>query len=134
MSKGSAVTLGRGRIYVSTIKHLICIDLHTDKVLWERQYEFGCDRMSMSPDGKIIYQPSFENDFWYVLDAKSGEEISRIAPKSRAHNTVYGNDGKYCYLAGLKSPLLTVARTSDHTVAKQVGPVRRQHSTIYGEW
>ena len=116
---GNATT---GRLYISTIKHLICIDLLTDKVLWERQYEFGCDRMSMSPDGKIIYQPSFENDVWYVLDAASGNEIARVTPKSRAHNTVYGNDGKYCYLAGLKSPLLTVADTSDHSIAKKVGP------------
>ena len=116
---GSAKT---GRLYISTIKHLICIDLLTDKVLWERQYEFGCDRMSMSPDGKLIYQPSFEKDVWYVLNAATGDEIARVTPKSRAHNTVYGNDGKYCYLAGLASPLLTVAETETHTIAKKVGP------------
>lgn len=116
---GNAVT---GRLYVSTIKHLICIDLGTDAVLWERQYEFGCDRMSMSPDGKLIYQPSFENDVWYVLNAETGDEVARVTPKSRAHNTVYGNDGKFCYLAGLASPMLTVADTSNHSVVKQVGP------------
>ena len=120
--KGICGNANTGRLYISTIKHLICIDLRTDKVLWERQYEFGCDRMSISPDGKLIYQPSFENDVWYVLDALSGDEITRITPKSRAHNTVYGNDGKYCYLAGLNSPLLSVAETKNHTIAKQVGP------------
>jgi DNA-binding beta-propeller fold protein YncE len=116
---GSAQT---GRLYVSTIKHLICIDLHTDKVLWEKSYQLGCDRASISPDGKIIYQPSFEKDIWYALDGKTGQELARVTPKSRAHNTVYGNDGRFCYLAGLGSPLLTVANTSTHTIARKIGP------------
>ena len=96
--------------------------LHTDKVLWEKGYEKGCDRASMSPDGKIIYQPSFEKDIWYVLDGETGKELARVTPKSRAHNTVYGNDGKFCYLAGLASPILTVAETTTHTIAKKIGP------------
>ena len=120
--KGICGNAATGRLYVSTIKHLICINLLNDEVLWERQYEFGCDRMSMSPDGKLLYQPSFEKDVWYVLDAETGDEVARVTPKSRAHNTVYGNDGKSCYLAGLGSPMLTVADTSKHTIAKQVGP------------
>lgn len=120
--KGICGNASTGRLYVSTIKHLICIDLLTEDVLWERQYEFGCDRMSMSPDGKIIYQPSFESDVWYVLDATTGEEIDRVTPKSRAHNTVYANNGKFCYLAGLGSPLLSVAETNTHTIVKQIGP------------
>ena len=120
--KGICGNASTGRLYVSTIKHLICIDLLSDDVLWERQYEFGCDRMSMSPDGKVIYQPSFEKDVWYVLDAATGDEMGRVAPKSRAHNTVFGNDGKFCYLAGLASPLLSVAATDNHSIVKQVGP------------
>ncbi len=120
--KGICGNAATGRLYVSTIKHLICLDLRTDAVLWERQYEFGCDRMSMSPDGKLIYQPSFENDVWYVLNAETGDEVARVTPKSRAHNTVYGNDGKFCYLAGLASPMLTVADTGEHSIVKQVGP------------
>lgn len=116
---GSAIT---DRLYVSTIKHLICVDLKTDEVLWERGYELGCDRMSMSPDGKIIYQPSFEKDAWYVLDAATGDEIARVEPKSRAHNTVYGNDGRFVYMAGLGSNMLSVADTESHKIVKQIGP------------
>ena len=66
---GNAITK---RLYVSTKQHLICLDLKTDKVLWQREYPLGCDRMSMSPDGSTIYQPSFEKDRWYVLDANDG--------------------------------------------------------------
>jgi DNA-binding beta-propeller fold protein YncE len=57
-----------------------------------------------------------------VLDALTGEVVARITPNSGSHNTVYGIDGKHAYLAGLKSPLLTVADTSTHTAAGTVGP------------
>jgi DNA-binding beta-propeller fold protein YncE len=78
--------------------------------------------MALSPDGKIMYMPSLENDQWYVLNALTGEEITRITPNSKAHNTVYGPDGKWCYLAGLGSPHLSVADTSTHKVDHAVGP------------
>lgn len=116
---GSAAT---GRIYVSTIQHLICVDLLADTVLWQREYPLGCDRMSISPDGKTIYQPSFEKDRWYVLNAEDGSVITEIVPNSRAHNTVYAVDGSEAYMAGLGSPLLTVSDTTSHTVTRTVGP------------
>ena len=57
-----------------------------------------------------------------VVDGATGDVIARVEPKSGAHNTVYGLDGHRAYLAGLKSPLLTVAKTTSHTVEKTVGP------------
>jgi hypothetical protein len=121
-AKGICAIAATGRLYVSTPKDLTCLDLNTDKVLWLKAYDSGCDRMSISPDGKVIYEPTMEKDYWHVLDAASGEEIAKITPKSGSHNTVYGRDGKHCYLAGLRSPLLTVADTSTHTAEKTVGP------------
>jgi DNA-binding beta-propeller fold protein YncE len=120
--KGICGNADTGRLYVSTKIHLICIDLDTDQVLWEREYPNGCDRMSMSPDGKVIYQPSFEKDNWYVLDAASGDIIAEIHPKSRAHNTVYGIDGSRVYMAGLASPLLSIADTKTHKIVSTCGP------------
>lgn len=120
--KGICASARRGRLYVSTIRSLTCLDLNTDKVLWEKEYEGGCDRMSIAPDGSVIYVPSFEKDHWHVVDAADGRVIARIEPKSGAHNTVYGLDGKRVYLAGLRSPILTVADTATHTAVKTVGP------------
>ena len=120
--KGICASARTGRVYISTIEQLICMDLNTDRLLWERRYEGGCDRMSISPDGKVIYQPSFEGDHWHVLDALTGDVIAKIQPNSKAHNTVYGPDGSKCYLAGLGSPLLTVADTSSHKAMGTVGP------------
>ncbi len=120
--KGVCASAVTARIYVSTLSSLMCLDLVTDNLLWERTYESGCDRMSISPDGKVIYLPSLEKDHWKVVDAADGEVIERVAPNSGAHNTICSLDGKYAYLAGLKSPLLTVVEMSGHTVVRTVGP------------
>ncbi len=120
--KGICASEETKRLYISTIATLTCLDLVTEKILWERAYEGGCDRMSISPDGTTIYLPSFEKDDWHVVDALSGDVIATISPKSAAHNTVYGLDGTHVYLAGLRSPLLTVADTATHTASGTVGP------------
>jgi hypothetical protein len=120
--KGVCASVALKRIYISTTRTLTSVDLVSEKILWERSYPGGCDRMSISPDGRVIYLPSLEGPHWHVVDAGSGDIIAKIVPNSGAHNTVYGSDGKRAYLAGLRSPLLTVADTATHTALKTVGP------------
>jgi DNA-binding beta-propeller fold protein YncE len=120
--KGICANANTSRLYVSTLEQLLSIDLLTDKVLWEKSFDLGCDRMSISPDGKVIYLPSLEQEAWYIVDAVTGEEIKRLVLNSKSHNTVYGLDGKRVYLAGLGSPFLSVASTDNHSVQRAVGP------------
>ncbi len=120
--KGICACAATNRVYVSTTRTLTCLDLTTEEILWEKELEGGCDRMSISPDGSNLYVPSFEKEHWNVVDGKDGHVISRIEPRSGSHNTVYGRDGKSVYLAGLRSPLLTIADTSTHKAARTVGP------------
>ncbi|MBI3876764.1 MAG: hypothetical protein HY300_12575 [Verrucomicrobia bacterium] len=120
--KGVCASADTKRIYITTPRTMMCLDLLTEKVLWEKPYPDGCDRMAIAPDGKLIYVPSFEGPTWNVVDGMSGDVIAKLTPNSGAHNTVYGLDGTRAYLAGLKSPLLRVADTKTHTVAKEVGP------------
>ncbi|MDA1229770.1 MAG: hypothetical protein O2856_03260 [Planctomycetota bacterium] len=120
--KGICACAATSRLYISTIVTLQCLDLKTEAILWERALEGGCDRMSISPDGSVLYVPSFEKAHWNVVNGESGEVIAKITPDSGAHNTVFGADGKFCYLAGLRSSFLTVAETATHTAAKTVGP------------
>ena len=120
--KGVAASAKTGRIYISTPRRIAAFDLTTDRMVWNRTYEGGADRMSLSPDGKIMYVPSFEGPHWHVIDALSGDVISKIVLNSGAHNTLYGPDGKRVYLAGLKSPVLSIADTRTHTVVGGVGP------------
>jgi DNA-binding beta-propeller fold protein YncE len=120
--KGIAASAKTGKLYVSTIRRVACFDLLTEKKVWEKVYEGGADRLAISPDGKILYIPSLEGPHWNVVDAATGEVITKITPNSGAHNTIYGPDGSRVYLAGLRSPLLSVADTKTHTVVKQIGP------------
>ncbi len=120
--KGICANAQTGLLHVSTLRTLMCLDLQTDKVLWERDYTGGCDRMAVAPSGEFIYLPSLEQDHWHVVAARTGDVLTTIVPKSGAHNTIIGLDGTKAYLAGLKSPLLRVADTRTHTIAAEIGP------------
>ena len=120
--KGVSVSVATNCIYISTLEALQCVDLITEKIVWEKTYEGGCDRMAMSPDGKLIYLPTLEKEHWNVVDAKTGDIIKQIFTNSGAHNTLYGADGKKVYLAGLRTNTLGVADANTHTMIKQVGP------------
>ncbi len=107
-------------VFISTIKSLECVDLWSEKSLWEKTYEGGCDRMSISQDSKFVYQPSFEKDFWNVLNPADGSIIGKVEPKSGAHNTLVSLDGTKAFLAGLKSNVLTIADCSIHKAASTI--------------
>ena len=88
--KGICANARTGKLYISTPARLLCLDLLTEKPVWERPFEGGCDRMSLSPDGKVMYLPSFEGPHWNVVDAETGAILKPIVTNSGAHNTVYG--------------------------------------------
>lgn len=120
--KGVCASAITNRLYFTTPEKLYCVDLATEETLWEVAPSQGCDRMSITPDGKILYVPSFEKDTWNVIDAMTGETISEIKTNNGAHNTVVSRDGTRMYMGGLKSPNLFVADTSQHKLVGQVGP------------
>jgi DNA-binding beta-propeller fold protein YncE len=120
--KGICASVALQRLYVSTIVSLISFDLTNGAMVWEKKYDGGCDRMAISPDGKIIYQPTFERDDWYALDAASGELLARVGPNPGAHNTVYGPNGREVYLAGLRSNMLAIADPATHQIVRRAGP------------
>ena len=120
--KGICASARSKRLYISTIKQLMCLDLVSEKLLWERTYDAGCDRMAITPDGRLIFLPSFEGPLWYVVRAEDGAVIARITPRSGSHNTIVGPNGNEAYLAGLNSPSLAVADTQTHQVIRSVGP------------
>jgi DNA-binding beta-propeller fold protein YncE len=120
--KGIAANAATGRIYITTPRRVAAFDIATDKVVWNREYEGGCDRLAISPDGKLLYVPSFEGPHWTVVEAMTGNVVAKIVTDSGAHNTIYGPDGKHVYLAGLRSKTLGVADTRTHKVTAGVGP------------
>src|SRR2546426_6854025 len=120
--KGIAASAQTGRLYVTTTKRLAALDLNTERILWNREYKGGCDRLAIAPDGRLLYVPSLEGPHWNVIDAATGDLITSVVVNSGAHNTIYGSNGAAVYLAGLKSPILNVADPRTHTIAKRVGP------------
>ena len=120
--KGIAASARTGRLYITTPKRVAAFDLATERLVWNRTYDGGCDRLAIAPDGRVLYVPSFEGPHWLAIDAMSGDVLSKIVTNSGAHNTIYGPSGKRVYLAGLKSPLLFIADPATHSVTHQVGP------------
>ena len=120
--KGIAVSVPLNSVYISTIESLQRIDLSTDKILWEKFFEGGCDRMSISPDGKTMYLPSFEKNFWNVVDCATGDIIKKIEVNKRAHNTIYGLSGNFVYLDDIASPWVYIANTKTHSLVNKIGP------------
>jgi DNA-binding beta-propeller fold protein YncE len=120
--KGIAASAKTGRIYVTTLNRMMALDAVTGKRLWDKAYEGGCDRLAISPDGNVLYVPQLEGNVWHIVDASTGTVIATIESKSGSHNTVCSLDGTKVYLAGLKSPFLLVADTTDHKVVNTVGP------------
>jgi DNA-binding beta-propeller fold protein YncE len=120
--KGVCASAATGRLYLSTLSRLYCLDLSGDRPIWEKTPPGGCDRMSITPDGKTLFVPSLEGAFWNVIDAASGDVVGKIETKSGAHNTVCSRDGKRIYCAGLKSKLLTVVDTESRKIIGTVGP------------
>jgi YVTN family beta-propeller protein len=120
--KGIAASAKTGIVYVTSLDSMIAIDAVTGKQLWNKTYAGGCDRMAISPDGKVLYVPELEGPAWHVVNAATGEVITTIDTNSGSHNTVWSPDGRHVYLAGLKSRLLSVADAKTNKVAKTVGP------------
>ena len=120
--KGVVASAATRKLHFTTPESLYCVDLVTEKTEWGKELPQGCDRLAATPDGKTLFVPSFEKDIWNVVDAASGNVITDIETKSGSHNTICGLDGRAVYLAGLKSPLLSVADTKTHKVIDKVGP------------
>ena len=119
--KGICASAATGRVYISSLESLQCIDLKTDQPVWEKKFKGGCDRMSITPDGKTMYLPSLEGAFWNVVDADTGELITKIETKSGAHNTLVSADGRRAFLAGLQSKTMTIADAHTHKAVSTIG-------------
>src|SRR5262249_31450890 len=97
-------------------------DLRTEKAVWEEALPGGCDRMSITPDGKSLFVPSLEGPHWNVVDGATGDVIEQVVTKSGSHNTVCSVDGTRGYMAGMRSPHLTVYDVKSRKVVGSAGP------------
>jgi DNA-binding beta-propeller fold protein YncE len=120
--KGIAASATTGRVYVTSLNRMIAIDSVSGKKIWDKTYDGGCDRMAISPDGKILYVPQLEGTAWHVVNAMTGDVIATIEAEPGSHNTIYSADGQRVYLASLRSPVLAVADARTQKIESKVGP------------
>ncbi len=120
--KGIVASAKTGNLYITSLSKTIAIDAISGKKIWDNPYAGGCDRLAISPDGKVLYIPQLEGPSWNVVNAATGDVIDTLQLNSGSHNTIYSNDGSRVYLAGLKSPLLSIVNPQTRTVASTVGP------------
>jgi hypothetical protein len=125
--RGFCASAATHRAYYTTTNHLLgCLDLESDKVLWEKRYEAGCDRAAITPDGKKLYVPTGwwlngDKSGWMVVDAANGNLLKEIHVGSQAHNTVMSLDGSLVF--GGTETMLTVMRTGDDTILRSISPI-----------
>jgi outer membrane protein assembly factor BamB len=108
--------------YSMTAKRVGAFDLETEKVLWDKTYEAGSDRSSVTLDGKKLYVPT---GWWdhapdgglLVVNAETGEKIKRITIGPTAHNSLVSLNGRFLYLGS--EAMLTVFDTKDEKIIRQ---------------
>ncbi|MCC7375041.1 MAG: hypothetical protein IT581_10315 [Verrucomicrobiales bacterium] len=120
--KGIAASAATQRLYVTTLQKLACYDLSNDQLLWEREYDGGCDRLALTPDGRLLFVPSLEKSHWNLVAGDTGEAIKRLDGFKAAHNTIVSLDGSHAYLADRFSPFLSVVDVARREVSHKVGP------------
>jgi DNA-binding beta-propeller fold protein YncE len=127
--RGVCASAATKKLYYTTSKKLLgCLDLLTDKILWEKTYDMGCDRPAITPDGKTLYVPSgwwSKEHCWMVVDGATGDVITKIDSHTPSHNTLCSLDGSRAYLAD-QDELITVD-TADNKVLSRITPVAGGH-------
>src|SRR4051795_4662372 len=109
-------------IYVATRGRLGAFDLTTEKKVWENAYDGQCcERPQISPDGSFLYVGSDLKDFWYVVNPKTGELITKVvSPLSPgAHNLNLSLDGKLAFMSP-NGKVMGIADTSQHKLKKTI--------------
>jgi DNA-binding beta-propeller fold protein YncE len=109
-------------IYVAARGRLGAWDLTTEKKVWENVYDGNCcERPQVSPDGSFMYVGSDLKDYWYVVNPKTGELITKVvSPLSPgAHNLNLSLDGKLAFMSP-NGKVMGISDTSTHTLMKTI--------------
>jgi DNA-binding beta-propeller fold protein YncE len=109
-------------IYVAARGRLGAWDLTTEKKVWENAYDGNCcERPQIAPDGSFLYVGSDLKDFWYVVNPRTGELITKVvSPLSpSAHNLNLSQDGKLAFMSP-NGKVMGIADTTNHTLMKTI--------------
>jgi hypothetical protein len=99
--RGVAVSAATGKLYVAYTTHsgvgmIYCFSLYQDAVLWNKAIKPGVDRLSIHPNGRVLYVPTSEDgsaDFINVVDGESGEVLRQVYFSNRSHDSQFPLSG-----------------------------------------
>jgi hypothetical protein len=99
--KGVAVSASAGKLYVayrtrSGVGMIFSLNIYDDKVLWNRVIDPDVDRLSIHPNGRLLYVPTWEGgsaDYINILDSDSGDVIRKVHFSNRSHDTQFPLSG-----------------------------------------
>jgi hypothetical protein len=99
--KGVAVSAATGKLYVayrtrSGVGMIYSLSIYDHAVLWNRVIDPNVDRLSIHPNGRLLYVPTWEGgsaDYINVLDADSGDVIRKVYFSNRSHDTQFPLSG-----------------------------------------
>ena len=99
--KGVAASAATGKLYVayrtrSGVGMIYCLSIHEGAILWNRVIDPDVDRLSIHPNGRLLYVPTWEGgsaDYINILDADSGDVIRRVYFSNRSHDTQFPLSG-----------------------------------------
>jgi hypothetical protein len=99
--RGVAASAATGKLYVAYrtragVGMIYCLGVHVDAVLWNRAIDPDVDRLSIHPNGRLLYVPTSETgsaDYINVLDADSGDVVRKVYFSNRSHDTLFPLSG-----------------------------------------
>ena len=99
--KGVAVSAATGKLYVTYrtrlgVGMIYCLDVYGDTILWNRAIDPDVDRLSIHPNGRLLYVPTWEGgsaDYINVLDAESGHVVRKVHFSNRSHDALFPPSG-----------------------------------------
>ena len=131
--KGICASAATKRIYISTIKQLMCLDLVTEKLLWEKTYDQGCDRMAITPDGSA-HLPAVVRRPALVCRARRRRRGDR-ADHARLGLAQHGRrpERQGSLSRRLEVAVLDGRRHPDASGDPHGRPVQREHPAVHGQ-
>jgi 6-phosphogluconolactonase (cycloisomerase 2 family) len=146
--RGVAASAVSGKLYVSYFSGsgagmIYCLNLYNDSILWNKIVNPGVDRLSISPDGQLLYVPTSEDhNFNYIniLDANTGEVVRTVQVSNHSHDTQYplsgpifqetkASDGSGKYLYMIDPASYSVSRAGPYSDV--LGPYAVDSSSSY---
>jgi hypothetical protein len=99
--RGVAASAVTGKLYVayqdsSDTGMIYCLNVYDEAILWNKVVSPGVDRLAISPDGQLLFVPTWEGgsaDHINVVDANTGEIVRKVHFSNRSHDAQYPLSG-----------------------------------------